>query len=521
MRQIISRALEAILQTITRYALFLALIGAAAYFFRIRYRKGLRDIPGPFWASILSFDRVITTASGKQQHKHLQYHNTYGPFVRVGPNHVSISRGEFITQIYGIGNAYPKSEFYSVFDAITPHGVRFPTLFSIRDEKAHKSLKRPVASAFSMTSLVELEPLTDICIEILISKLNRKQGQSVDFGTWLHWYAFDVITSLTFSTRQGFMETETDVDGIINAIEGRLVYNSIIGQVPFLHKFLLGNNFIAACAQAVPLVAKLNTVRSIVKFAASQLEKRTMGKSLSSNDQNHDLLDRFRRVRDSEEVMTNGDLLNHAASNVFAGSDTTAISLRSMFYYLCKNKRCYEKLREEIDNMDKEGSLSSPITFGEASRMPYLQACMKEAMRLHPAVGQMLERVVPEEGAQFGQHWLPPGTIVGINPWVVSREKAVYGEDVDDFRPERWLDATPEAAKYMQRNFLAFGSGGRSCLGKNISLLEMSKLVPELLRRFDIELSSPMTDWTLNTFWFVKQTDLFCNIKKRPTMEQS
>lgn len=168
-----------------------------------------------------------------------------------------------------------------------------------------------------MTSLVELEPLTDICIEILISKLNRKQGQSVDLGTWLHWYAFDVITSLTFSTRQGFMETETDVDGIINAIEGRLVYNSIIGQVPFLHKFLLGNNFIAACAQAVPLVAKLNTVRSIVKFAASQLEKRTMGKSLSSNDQNHDLLDRFRRVRDSEEVMTNGDLLNHAASNVW------------------------------------------------------------------------------------------------------------------------------------------------------------------------------------------------------------
>lgn len=107
-RQIISRALEAMLRAITRYGLLLALIGAAAYSFRIRYRKGLQDIPGPFWASILSFDRVITTASGKQQHKHLQYHNTYGPFVRVGPNHVSISRGEYITQIYGIGNAYPK-----------------------------------------------------------------------------------------------------------------------------------------------------------------------------------------------------------------------------------------------------------------------------------------------------------------------------------------------------------------------------------------------------------------------------
>jgi cytochrome P450 len=65
-----------------------------------------------------------------------------------------------------------------------------------------------------------------------------------------------------------------------------------------------------------------------------------------------------------------------------------------MFYYLCKSPRCYAKLIAEVDDMDKKGDLSNPITFGEASRMPYLQACMKEAMRIHPAVGQMLERVV-------------------------------------------------------------------------------------------------------------------------------
>jgi hypothetical protein len=213
-------------------------------------------------------------------------------------------------------------------------------MFSIRDEKAHKSLKRPVASAFSMTSLVELEPLTNVCIEILMNQLSRKQGQSVDFGTWLHWYAFDVITSITFSTRQGFMETETDVDGIINAIEGRLVYNSIIGQVPCVHKFLLGNNFIATCAQAIPLVAKLNSVRSIVKFASSQLDKRTMGKSLSSNDQNYDLLDRFKRVRDSEEVMTHGDLLNHAAANVWVFPYKLLFSVTYAYEQVCR-KRYY------------------------------------------------------------------------------------------------------------------------------------------------------------------------------------
>jgi hypothetical protein len=167
-----------------------------------------------------------------------------------------------------------------------------------------------------MTSLVELEPLTDICIEILVKRLDKRPGESIDFGTWLHWYAFDVITSITFTTRQDFMERETDVDGIISAIEGRLIYNSIIGQAPFLHKFLLGNNFIAACASAIPSFAQLNSVRSIVKFASSQLDRRIMDSSGESPDGPRDLLARFKRTRDNKEVMTNRDLLNHSASTM-------------------------------------------------------------------------------------------------------------------------------------------------------------------------------------------------------------
>lgn len=167
-----------------------------------------------------------------------------------------------------------------------------------------------------MSSLVELEPLTDICIEILERKFGGLEHRSIDFGTWLHWYAFDVITSITFSTRQGFMEREVDVDGIINAIEGRLVYNSIVGEAPVLHKFLLGNNIIAACTKHIPPLARLGSVRSIVKFASSQLDRRTETRSAMSDDQPCDLLARFKLIRNSEEVMTNGDLLNHATANM-------------------------------------------------------------------------------------------------------------------------------------------------------------------------------------------------------------
>lgn len=134
---------------------------------------------------------------------------------------------------------------------------------------------------------------------------------------------------------------------------------------------------------------------------------------------------------------------------------------------------------------------------------------------MHPAVGLLMERVVPAGGANVGGVWLDEGTIVGMNPWVSARDRAVYGDDAYDFRPERWLEADEKQLKLMERNFLAFGAGARTCLGKNISLLEMSKLVPQLLRRFDFELADSSKEWTLHDYWFVKQTGLICKVSVR------
>jgi cytochrome P450 len=126
-----------------------------------------------------------------------------------------------------------------------------------------------------------------------------------------------------------------------------------------------------------------------------------------------------------------------------------------MFYYLCKNPACYSRVITEIDDLDRAGMLSEPVSFAEANKMRYLQACMKEAMRMHPAVGQLLERVVPEGGAALSGHWLPQGTVVGVNPWVPSRDKWTYGKDAHAYRPERWLEADAAQLKLMERNFLA------------------------------------------------------------------
>lgn len=483
---------------------------------QIRYRHDLRKIPGPFLASFSNIDRIWSCVREDQMNYHISLHRKYGRLVRVGPNHVSISGSNAIQQIYSISTKFIKSDFYVSFDPKTPAGT-IPTIFSVRDETIHKAIKRPVANAYSMSTMRELEPMNDACSEIFLRKLDGMVGTDVDLGKWLHWYAFDVISSITFSDRLGFMEQEEDIGGIINAIEGRLVYCSVVGQAPWLHKYcLLGNPFVERLANRfIPAVAALGSSSMIVSFAAKQLQRYQSKDPKATETQLSDMLDRFKRFKDGEQVMDYSRLLSHASGNIFAGSDTTAISLRAIFYYLCRTPSAHAKLLAEIDQADREGRLSDPVTFAEAQELKYFQAVVKEALRMHPAVGFLLERVVPRGGAEVGGTWLAGGTVVGINPWVVARDKEAYGEDSEEFRPERWLTASEQQLKAMEKNNLAFGAGARTCIGKNISLLEMSKLVPQVLRRFDFELTHPDREWVLHDYWFVTQTGLDFKIKAR------
>lgn len=235
-------------------------------------------------------------------------------------------------------------------------------------------------------------------------------------------------------------------DGSFAAIEGALQSAAWIGQVPWLywvHDFLvpvLGNH--------LGINARHGSLR---KFAAQE-----MGNRRDRGSDHRDMLDKLVDMRkEKPDEMNDMAVLSMATSNIFAGSDTTAISTRSIIYYLLKNPEYKRKLVEEIDTKNKEGKLSTPITLEQTKQMPYLQACMYEALRCHPAVGMSLPRVTPAGGIEIDNRFIPEGvrsngesvrivltpcqTIVGVNPWVVHRDTQVFGEDAEAFRPDRWL----------------------------------------------------------------------------------
>jgi cytochrome P450 len=132
--------------------------------------------------------------------------------------------------------------------------------------------------------------------------------------------------------------------------------------------------------------------------------------------------------------------------------------------------------------------LSDLPQWNETYHLPYLTAVIKEALRLHAPFALNLERVVPEGGATICGHFFPEGTIVGCNPAVIQKDTRVYGRryTTGEYHPERWLEADEEEKADMERCFLAFGSGKRSCIGKNIGMLEIYKVVPLLLKTFNV-----------------------------------
>ena len=132
-----------------------------------------------------------------------------------------------------------------------------------------------------------------------------------------------------------------------------------------------------------------------------------------------------------------------------------------------RNPAAYAKLTAEIDAAVAEGTMSIPVAYAEAIKLPYLKACINESMRLHPSVGLTMPRLVPAGGATISGFHFPQGYRVGVNGAVVHYDKDVFGLDADSFNPDRWINGD---ALRMDKAMIQFGTGSRTCIGKNVGI---------------------------------------------------
>lgn len=317
--------------------------------------------------------------------------------------------------------------------------------------------------------------------------------------------AWDVIGSTTFSQPIGYLEHGHDFDGTLSNADKAVDYFSMVGMIPVLDYWLDKNPIMHIGPPGFNTVAALSV---------KHLTDRYQGNDKSYHDPaKPDFLDRFIEAKAADPEVDDSQIVSWLLINLIAGADTTALTLRSAFYYCLRHESVIERLRRDaaaagISTADKT------VSFKDARAIPYVEAVVRESLRILPGVSMPMERYVPADYQLPNGAVLPKGSILGVNPYILCRDKAVYGEDVEEFRPERWLrdeeggeteEGFRERLARMNAADLTFGGGRRVCIGKELGLYSVYKVLVTLLVKYDFELVEPEKEWRVINSWFPRQ----------------
>ncbi|KAH6691663.1 benzoate 4-monooxygenase cytochrome P450 [Plectosphaerella plurivora] len=449
-----------------------------AQVYRHWYR--LKHIPGPRWAAFSKAWMLRNTLSGNMHLALKRACDDYGPVVRIGPNDLVTNDSEILRRMWAVRSPFRKGHFY---DAIRFDPTR-DNIISMRDDEVHNELRAKTAIGYSGKDIEGLEAAVDGQILALVRLIDTRYISSqadfrpMDLAMKTQYLTLDVITTVSFGGAFGFLEMDEDVHSYIEMTEKSMPMMLFLSVLPGLAAFMQSPIF----RRFMP------SERDHVGFGQFiAIAKKVVAERIASGKQRRDMLGSF-----LAHGLTREEAESEALVQVIAGSDTTATAIRMTMLYLMGSPTAYNALIKEIRDADASGLISSPVREVEARRLQYLQAVLKEGLRVFPPVTGLMSVVVPPGGDVMHGMNVPAGTEIGWSAFGVLRNKAVFGPDADTFRPERWLEAHPDQLKAMTAQWeLVFKYGKWQCLGKTIALLELNKVYVELLRRFDFSLVDP------------------------------
>ncbi|KAK7897172.1 hypothetical protein LTR67_005061 [Exophiala xenobiotica] len=472
--------------------------------------KGLRRFPSVSCAAFTNLWGVVHQYRSTRTLAIHQAHLKHGRAVRVGPAHVSFSTFDAVKDIYGHGTPAIKDNFYGAF-ASTHLNVS-----DAQEKVVHNVKRKRFATAFAQKNIVELETVFSRHLSQVIHLLDRtsdtngggldgkhglEEAVEVDMKSVMLGLMYDSISVLLFGVNPGFLERGSTTT-TAETIGGKLYQADI-------HKSLCGSLRVSTALgwapQSIPFIKSVtrwhdewqhgNHLRDITIHRTRkrlQAESDRTKRGLKPTD---DFMSALLYDKKSQEplCLEFGEILTEAQNLFNAAGENTEIALTNIIWLLAKTPHALKRLREELqpafENTGKESALPS---YHDIQHLPYLRACIDEGIRLRPSLPVGLPRLIPQGGMQIAGEWFNEGTTVSVSTYTLHRDEKIFGEDADEYRPERWLDNNT-----LQRAFLGFSQGGRACIGRNIAYFEMSITIATLFWRYDFELPSP--DWELPT----------------------
>ena len=451
----------------------------------------LRHIPGPFFARISYFWHVYAYAlRGKSGPLYEDIHNRYangGPFVVIAPKYVVTNDPEVLRHVAALRqrNPYTRDDWWK--------GGRFhpeyENLVCIIDNDEHDKLKAKTASGYSGRETgSQFEPAIDEQIAALTSLLRRKFLSSADtirpvnISTLMRYFTLDVITRLGYGKSFGHLAEGEDVVGWVSGIDPALRYMSLILDVPWLRSILFSPLGLRLFGPKETDASGPGRVQGIIRRIVSErLDQHMQGDMKAYND----MIGGFIR-----NGLTAREIEGEANLQILAGSDTSSNTLCSAIVHLATTPHAYARFKRIVHDTVTSGAVSEdkPISFEQASKIPYLQAIVWEALRMRFPVNYGNYKSVPPGGDTIMGVFLPGGTAIGHNSLALTRNANIFGKDVHLFRPERFIEGgeeeggcDAETAKARVRAIdVLFGGGRWTCSGKQIAMFELNKAIFEV-----------------------------------------
>ncbi|CAB4472669.1 unnamed protein product [Rhizophagus irregularis] len=420
----------------------------------LAYFSPLRMIPGPKHFALTKYF-VSKKHTNGMRWKWLQYElfPEYGPVVRIAPQAVIIADPDMIKEILVIKDL-PKNQKYDQLRT----NLSIPTLLTTRDKTFHKKRRQIVAPAFSFKYLNSIEPLIHNCVKPLLIKFDEMVDQNqniVNIYEMIHYCVLDITGETIFGGSFRFIETGNHP--LPHKIFQELRRMIKLGMFPFLKPFIKQDPYI------------LNFMTSLIKNRRQEDPERK------------DLLGML--LNASERSMSDIELHYQAIEFLIAGSDTSSFSSAMTMIKLIQNPDKLDTLFKEIDESFPEFNIDKLPSHDKLKQLPYLNAVINETLRLHPINYDIGPGRITIEDTIIGDYFFPKGTTLAVNAYRLHHSSKYWGDDVEEFVPERWLN--PE--RIPKDCFLPFSAGTRNCIGQNFAMMVIRIIVATLIQKYKFE----------------------------------
>ncbi|CAO2652676.1 Nn.00g009590.m01.CDS01 [Neocucurbitaria sp. VM-36] len=473
----------------------LAILGTifAALLSRIFYCQCLHPLskyPGPWWMTSFSVAGAIISVKQKEPEFFMYLVRKYGTDrpIRISPTMLLFPRPSALKDIYWDPKCNFKSGLYGTGALGPPH------LFTTLDSEQHKQLRKAVSNApWTIGQLKNTwESRFDEQVNLFIRKMREHAAANrvICLSDKVAEFAADIMSMISFTEAFGCVENQRDEKNILSNWRKGLDFFGFVGRFRFFRETIIKLPVVGLWF--LPSMSNDSGMGWLMCEADRQVSTREKQNEEKPFEGKPDFMQYCLEARYSDGTpLTPVQKRAHVTLLIQAGADTTGTALGSILRFLVTNKPAYARAQAEIDAAAANpGRLSNPIQYEETRQhLPFFVACIKEGIRLNPPATNLFARVVPKGGKVIDGVYVPGGAEITSHAYTIQRDKALYGEDAEEFRPERWLESKKnldfEAAQF------SFGVGPRVCLGKDIAIMELYKLLPEIVRRFDIELVNP------------------------------